>query len=278
MRPHCTALSLLVLALSAAAARSDENPDPNMPTFVSGDKKVRYECFDPKGKGPHPLMVLLPGIDGLAEAPQIFRGAGQKLADQGFVVLLPYYHDRTETNVKQVAGLLKQFQESLKNPGGRSKGQTVNRKLFRAWEGAVCDAVAHGRALKNVDRDRVVLVGYSLGGFLATAVAAKPEQDISALVVLSGGITRDTAAKVGEGGLPPTFVIHGKLDPVVSVAEARRLTRLLEDKGVPWDDWIHPMLGHGFVPKGGFKPDLDAVNHAQEHAVAFIWKHIGRGD
>jgi dienelactone hydrolase len=273
-RVHLTLLAF-VLMLAAATARSDEKPPPAEGSFQSGGKKVRVERFDPAGKGPHPVVVLLPGIDGLEKAPHVFRGVARSLADKGFVVLLPYYHNRTGTDPKQVDGLLKQFQECLRNPGARDKACFENRRLFREWEGAVYDAVSHGRGLKNVDRDRVVLVGYSLGGFLATAVASRPEQEIAALVVLFGGITRDTAARVGEGGLPPTFVIHGKLDRVVPVAEARRLTRLLEEKGVPWDDWIHPMLGHGFLPKGGIVPDMKAVEDAQQQAVAFVRKHTG---
>src|SRR5262249_26037986 len=151
---------------------------------------------------------LLPGIDGLEKAPDVFRGAAQNLAGQGFLVLLPSYHDRTGTNPKQINGLLAQFQDCLRSPGFRGPAYWENRRLFREWEGAVCDAVAHARPLKNADRGRVVLVGYSLGGFLATAVAARQDQEIAALVVISGGITRDTMARVGEGGLPPTFIIH----------------------------------------------------------------------
>src|SRR5262249_18770182 len=158
----------------------------------------------------------------------------------------------------------KQFQDCLKNPSARGKACFENRRLFREWEGAVCDALAHGRTLKNVDPHRVVLVGYSLGGFLATAVAARPDPEV--------------AAPAGRPDQEITTVIHGKLDTVVSVAEARRLTRLLEEKGVPWDDWVHPMLGHGLVPRGSILPDRKAVEDAQQHAVAFVWKHIGRGD
>jgi dienelactone hydrolase len=266
---------LLLVALTAPAAQSCENPVP-AETFVSGGKKVRVERFEPRANGPHPVIVLLPGIDGLEKAPGVFRGVARSLADQGFLVLLPSYHDRTGTNPKQVDGLLSQFQHCLRAPGSRPPAYWENRRLFREWEGAVCDTVAHARKLKNADGGRVVLVGYSLGGFLATAVAARQEQEITALVVISGGISRDTAAKVGEGGLPPTYIIHGKLDTVVPVAEARRLSRLLEEKGVPWDDWVHPMLGHGFLPKDGLLPDMKAAADAQRQAVAFVKKHLGR--
>jgi dienelactone hydrolase len=277
------AAALILLALLAGRApagpdRPAAQPGPVADTYPSGGKQVRVERFDPAGRGPHPAVVLLPGIDGLAKASGLFRGVAHSLAEQGFVVVLPFYHDRTGTNPKQVDGLLRQFQGCLANPGARGKAWRQNRRLFREWEEAACDAVAHARGQKHVDPDRVVLVGYSLGGFLASAVAAQPDQEIAALVVLSGGITRDTAARVGAGGLPPTFLIHGKLDAVVPVAEARRLARLLEERGVPWDDWVHPMLGHGFLPRGGVVPDRKAMEDAQRQALAFVRKHLGRGE
>ena len=68
--------------------------------------------------------------------------------------------------------------------------------MFASWVGTVRDAVAHARAQPQVDKDRVCLVGYSLGAFLAAAVAAEADQHIAAVVTLFGGIPRDQGGHI----------------------------------------------------------------------------------
>src|SRR5262249_46866347 len=144
-------------------------------TFESGGKKIRVERFEPARPGKFPAVVFLYGVDGLhKDNEKAFRGAARIAASRGFVVLLVHYHDRTGTGLKDAPALMQLFQERLRNPEVGGKEQQALRKNFDAWEATVQDAVKHARNHVKVDPDRVALVGYSLGGFLAACVAADP--------------------------------------------------------------------------------------------------------
>src|SRR5262249_14797218 len=192
---------------------------PVKKTFPSGGKAITVEQFEPAKEGKYPAVLFLYGVDGLhKDNEKAFRAAARQVANKGFVVLLVHYLDRTGTGQKDAPTLMQLFQERLRNAEAGGKEQQALRGKFDAWEATGRRAVAHARKHPKVDKDRVALVGYSLGGFLAASVAADPQQRISAVVTLFGGIPGDRAATLKH--FPPALIISADQDKVVPVKES----------------------------------------------------------
>jgi len=261
-------LTLFTLLVGTAPAAESETKT----SFQSGGKKIRVDQFEPAREGKFPAVVFLYGVDGLhKDNEKAFRGAARTAANKGFVVLLVHYHDRTGTGQKDAPALLKLFQERLRNPEAGGKEQQALREKFEAWEATVRDAVAHARNHAKVDPDRVALVGYSLGGFLAASVAADPQHRISAVVTLFGGIPGDRAATLKH--FPAALVISGDQDKVVPVKESYYLYGLLRATKLPGaESEIYKGVGHGFIKDG--KPDPITAFLAQGKILTFLRERL----
>src|SRR5947209_676047 len=168
--------------------------------------------------------------------------------------------------------LLAKFRGLLENPRKNGKEHKDLRGLFDAWAQAVRDALTHARALPSVDRERVGLVGISLGAYLAAVIASEPEQRVGAVAILFGGIPDDRAAALKH--FPPALVLSGDQDQVVPVRESYRLLDLLRSKKLACAEKIYPGVDHGFVKDG--KPDFLTALYAQLEIVKFLSKHLGR--
>jgi dienelactone hydrolase len=273
-RPVRRALVGLVLLTLLSGTAPAAEPAAET-TFLSGGKTIRVERFEPTRAGKFPAVVFLYGVDGLhAGNEAIFRGAARTAASRGFVVLLVHYLDRTGTAERDASALMRLFQERLRNPEADGKEQQALRKNFDAWEATVRDAVTHARSHAKVDGDRVALVGYSLGGFLAASVAADPQQRISAVVTLFGGIPGDRAATLKH--FPPALVVSADQDKVVPVKESYHLLGLLRAKKLPCaEPAIYEGVGHGFTRNGQLDP-LCALE-AQARVSQFLTKVLLSG-
>jgi dipeptidyl aminopeptidase/acylaminoacyl peptidase len=149
-----------------------------------------------------------------------------ELANHGYVTLLVHYFDSTG-NV---------------NGGDREFMQ----KNAETWIRTLADALEYARRLPQVDSDKIALLGESLGGFLAVALAANNKQ-IAAVSEYGGGIP--DFALVRLRSLPPTLIQHGAADILVPLKEASKLGEALEAKGVPHAMVVYQEVGHYFSPE-----------------------------
>ncbi len=116
----------------------------------------------------------------------------------------------------------------------------------RAWADAPCDTAAMtliGDAMKsyNIDRKRVLVVGFSMGGRGTWHMAANHPDVFTAAIPMAAstrGITVDSL------GRQPTYVIDSRMDEVVAfepaednVQELRKLKRDVEFEAI--DDLTH---------------------------------------
>ena len=214
---------LPLLPFSRAAAQ-DNNAD-SMHDFTSGGHRIRAEWF-PAGSGaspaanPVPALLLLHGADGLAYGGDRYRLAAGIVAGSGYHVGLLHYLDRT---------------------GDRRVDYGALRQNYPLWSETVRDGVTWLAGQPGVAAERLGLVGVSLGAALALSTAASDSR-IRAVVAYSGPVPDDLPASGAK--LPPTLVLHGEADRIVSSSHARRLEALLKEAGTPHEVQLYPGQGH----------------------------------
>jgi dienelactone hydrolase len=212
----------------------------SMAGFTSGGAAIEAEWFA-AGAARGPAVLLLHGADGLTFADG-YRFAAQVLAGAGYHVAFVHYLDRT---------------------GERRVSYSTLRANFPLWAATVRDAVTWLAKQPLVDPDRVGIVGISLGAALALETAAADPR-IKAIVDYFGPLPEGMAAR--KPRLPPTLILHGSADPIVPVANAHKIEKLLQQSGTPYEVRIYPGQGHAF-----FGPaQLDSANRAAEFLGRYL--------
>ena len=165
------------------------------------------------------------------------------LAAQGFAVYVLHYFNRTGTT--EIDGL-----------------QTIFRH-FPLWMKTLWDAVSFVARQPEVDAQRIGLLGFSLGAYLALSAAAIDSR-IQAVVEFFGGMPKEM--KLFARRLCPVLILHGEQDKTVPVEEAYQLQQMLEKKHMVYEMQIYPGVGHGF---GG-----EVWRDAGLRTLAFLNKHL----
>lgn len=193
-------------------------------TFCSNGTPVIIERFTPQCCGQAPAVILLHGADGLSgRFGQLYRTAAQLLADSGYNAFIIHYLNTTGTSPAEAA-------QVKQNPAE-----------FGVWMRAVSDAISYVSCQPGVDPRRVGLLGFSLGGFLATSVATVDPR-VTVLVEYGGGLPPQFAR--GAANLPPTLIIHGQADKTVPVSQAYQMKSMLSRAKVQNHMIIYPGQGH----------------------------------
>lgn len=206
----------------------------------------------PSSAGPVPGALLIHGYSSRKE--HMAESVGRALLARGVASLaidLPLHGTRREPLNAQ----------ATRNP----------LEMIRHWRMAVQEtrlAIHFLRARPEVDAQRVGVVGYSLGSFLGTLLAAE-EKAVRAVVVAAGGdlpegIPFTTLARTVVDPLRavrklkgrPLLVVHGRGDRTVRPEQAQRLFDAAgEPKEIRWWD-------------GGHYLPAPAIEHAAEWLAA----------
>lgn len=188
-----------------------------------------------------PVVVLLHGVDGLSELsrPQIM-GFAEELAEAGYVVFVPTYFGAKDGP----AGAF---------PGSKVIATRIDR--VNQYGAYIAEAVKVARDQPDADKDRVALVGFSLGGGLALERAEASTGEIKAVVDFFGYVGSDAIYK-GVAKLPPTLVFHNPNDGIVAPANSKKLLEALAKTSVPHEghflDDVNPLAkNHPFKRDGG---------------------------
>lgn len=112
---------------------------------------------------------------------------------------------------------------------------------------AVGDAV--GRAVgSGIDREHVVLLGFSQGACLTSEYVARNPAHYGGLVALSGGLIGeavDPASYEGDIDGTPVFIGCSDVDPHIPVERVHETTEAFERLGGDVDERIYEGMGHG---------------------------------
>lgn len=209
-------------------------------SFTSGGKAITVDCYFPAEVGVFSAVIALHGSGGNHAS---MSDPACALATQGFAVFVVHYFDRTGTI-------------------DANDKQTIFRN-FPAWGKTVWDAVSHVAEHPQVDANRIALLGFSLGAYLALSVASVDSR-VKAVVEFFGGLPREM--KLFMRRLCPVLILHGEDDPTVPVAEAYDLEKELRRREIPYEIRIYPGAGHGFTG--------ETWRDATVHTLAFLKKYL----
>jgi dienelactone hydrolase len=215
--------------------------------LVSGRECVPAVWLAPSEQGPTPAALLLHGFSSSKEP--MAQSMGRALLARGVASLaldLPFHGEREGAD-----------REIPRNP----------LALVGAWKTAIAEARAAAAwlaAQPEVDAERIGVVGYSLGGFLAIMTAAEDDRfgvvalaaagdlpDRTPYAALVRGLVDPLRAARRLGGRP-LLLVNGRRDKTTRPAQAERLfAAALEPKTIKWYD-------------GGHWPPPAAINEAAE--------------
>lgn len=200
--------------------------------------ELLHTAHVPAGDGPHPTVVLLHGWgasahDLLGLAPILHRGRALVLCPQG------------PLGFQAGPGMAGYGWFPL------SQGRPPDPAAIEASLAQVGRFLAAVLDRYPIDRDKLVIGGFSQGGFLAGLLALREPERFAGLMALSswlpkelvGGIERTPAhARL------PALVIHGSSDPMIGIERAYASRDVLLSLGVPTVFREYPM-GHEIRPE-----------------------------
>ncbi len=190
MRHGVIWLWAIVLALMAYGAQAADCGGEVLCEMEDGF----YHAKVPATTGPHPAVIFLHGYGGRGAGIIENRGLVSALNDRGYAVIAP--------------------QGIPRRPG--DKGGTWNSRVRDglrddvAWLAAVAEDAA---TRLDIDRERIVLAGFSAGGMMAWRVACDAPNSFDAYAPIAGLMWRP----LPEQCVGPVRMLHthGWSDPVV---------------------------------------------------------------
>jgi carboxymethylenebutenolidase len=205
----------------------------------------------PKGQGPHPAVILLHGSSGWR--PE-YVDIAQRFADSGFAALALDYHAET---------------------GGAAIGSAEKLQKWESWRRAVRDASRYLQTLPSVTGNRVALVGFSRGAFLAVSVAASMPSVIAVVDFFGGGGGGTLPMEEEVKGLPPLLILHGEKDTVVPVSFAHALQAAILEAGGEVEMHLFPEAGHAFNATWADAYSEETAEQAFVLTLAFLGARLG---
>ena len=221
--------------------------------FESDKKPVEYFYCVPPAPGAHPAVILLHGAVPRGHGNEEFARRCRQLAAAGYYTMFVEYYS----------------QAGPARPGdppvfGKGFAHWVNEN-FPVWTREIedgIDVLGHNPA---VERDRIALIGHSLGAFLALAVGASEGGRVAAVIDYYGGMNNSYIPMAAN--MPPTLILHGSADPTIPVRYAYALDALLTRYNRPHEMKIYPGVGHGLDPK--------TRAQAWQRSLDFLRRYLG---
>lgn len=180
-----------------------------------------HTAYEPTGEGPHPTVIALHGWG--ANAMDLL-GLAPYLAGGRFLVLCP--QGRVEVPLGPMVGYgwFPLTMGAPPDPAAFAAGVDDTRRFIDAAERRY-----------PIDRNKLVVLGFSQGGVLAYALALREPARFAGLVALSSWLPGPVAQTIGAGTYErlPTLVHHGAGDDLIDIARGRESVEQLRSLSVP---------------------------------------------
>jgi carboxymethylenebutenolidase len=236
---------LLGAVTPAALASSIEGMAFSLP---SKEGSISVERYAASGTNRRSSVVILHGRQGVEKLHDHYQRFAVALAEAGFDAYLVNYYIGDDS-------------QRANNPDAEQRQANFSNRIH-AWS-KVVSTVMDSILLNDLASGRIALLGFSQGGYLATATAGLDSR-VSALGVFYGGIP--AAVKDEITRLPPLLELHGDADRTVSLENGRALVDLARTLGQQGELIIYPGAGHGFFGND----DKDS----RQHTIDFFRRYL----
>jgi len=219
-----------------------------------GERDLKMHVFAPEGGDDRgrAAVLLIHGGGWRAGSPNLLFPHAAYFRDRGLVAFVPEYRLAEKRNDAGVPRAVEDVRAAL------------------AWIRSNADRL-------GVDAQRVAILGESAGGHLAAVAALAPgvgEQRPGAAVLwnpITDTVAGDWKLDIDQPGAisplhlidehaPPTLVIHGTKDRVVSPSHGERFARQMSEVGRRCDLVMMPGAGHAFsIPNYGSPRQIAAA-------------------
>lgn len=209
-------------------------------TINGAVRPVCMEMFHAPGDTSYgrPAVVLLHGVEGANRFVRARRHTADMFRDQGYHVFVVHYFDTVAYDNLY-----------LLTPSGEIDTTIVERYIAQdqeKWSSAITTAIESIRQRADVHDEKIAIVGYSLGGFLALDAAERcrthgPSSGVQGVVVNWGACFTDE--NFGSG-YPPTFFVHGECDRTVPLQWTRQTMARLRAVNTDVELYVVPRAPH----------------------------------
>lgn len=202
-------IALLLLSILVSPATGAAQPScggAQTPCAVAGGV---YHIIAPEGPGPHPAAVFLHGWGGSGAGQIKNRGLVGSLLARGYAVIAPTGQPRGQTGGQGRSG-----------HRWNSYGDPRWSAGLRDDVGFLADVADDAAARFGLDRERMLLAGFSGGGMMSWRVACDQPDAFAAYAPVAGLLWRPLPARCA--GPVRLLHTHGWADPVVPL-EGRRV-------------------------------------------------------
>ena len=275
--------------LTDSLARMLNSDLPEVGAFhaaVPATEGVTADVIEPKGAGPHPVLVYLHGGGWICGSPKSHRKLAHRFAEGGYLVVNVDYRLAPEHPFPTpfddcVAAVRWAVREAPRWNGDPSRlaigGDSAGGNLAAAVAAALADDPARPRAA-------LLLYGvFDLGRFDAPSMAGA---GYDALAAIAGRMVElMVGSYLGAGRddllsdprvsplhaadlLPPCHVMVGSADPLVAQAES--LVAALAEAGIDHEHCVDELMPHGYAQ---FEM-LPAARTAIDRMLEFLGKHV----
>lgn len=196
-----------------------------------------------------PGIILLHGASGWRPTLALLAST---MADSGFVVLaLDYYAGAEATPI---------------GPARHTQ--------WPAYQDAVRRAVAYMQSLPALSGQRIGLVGFSRGAFLAVSVAASLPGAGAVVDFYGGGGAGEQSLEEEARGLPPLLILHGEADKIVPVHFAEELRDAVLSAGGVVEMHTYPGARHAFNAPYAATYSVEAAEDSYRRTMRFLARQL----
>lgn len=181
--------------------------------------------YEPAGEGPHPTILTLHGWG--ANAMELL-GLAPHLAGGRFLVICPQGPVQTPIGPGMVGhGWY---------PIVPGSGQPPDMNAMQAARQQLLDFLQAAEARYPIDRNKLLVLGFSQGGVMAYNLALHEPARFAALLALSTWLPPEVWERVEDRAALqqlPTLIQHGSRDEMVQPERARKTVEMLRPEHLP---------------------------------------------
>jgi carboxymethylenebutenolidase len=219
-----------------------------------GDKAMGLYVCAPEDGAAHPAVLVLQEIFGVNHH---IRGVTERLARLGYVAVAPdVFHRQGDRFEAPYADL---------GPGRARKAALQEGAFIRDLE----RTLGWMRSRSDVT-DRVGVVGFCMGGWLAFLAAAR--MDVQAAVSFYGGGIAERQLHDAPGLGCPILLLFGGRDEIIPPAQVAKIRAAVAGKQA--EVIVYPDAGHGFLcdERASYEPRAaaDAWTRLEQHFAAYL--------